>query len=58
MSLDWYSGADHIIAGSDKSSIRKYDISLGRCIARMTVDKINKQDSIVWSVKFLRYNIL
>lgn len=57
ISLDWSGENDQIIAGSDKSSIRKYDAASGRCIAKMTVDKINKEENIVWSVMFLRYLI-
>ncbi len=52
LSMDWFK--DHIIAGSDHSSIKKYDALSGRCLHRMTVERASSNDeTIVWSVKFL-----
>jgi U3 small nucleolar RNA-associated protein 4 len=58
LSLCWDSQANRLIAGSDKSTIRLYDLQTTRCIHRMTVDTLKGEDSIVWAVKALPYDLL
>lgn len=42
--------ADWVVAGCADSSLRKYDTKSGRCLARMTVDKLKGEQTLVWAV--------
>lgn len=42
--------ADWLVAGCADSSLRKYDARSGRCLARMTVDKLRGEQTLVWAV--------
>ncbi|RUS21509.1 hypothetical protein BC937DRAFT_92478, partial [Endogone sp. FLAS-F59071] len=53
LSIAWSSDDKHIVTGSADSSIRKWDVSRGRTINRMTVDKRRKEDTLVWAISVL-----
>lgn len=39
-----------LVSGCADSSLRKWGVSTGRCIGRMTVDKLQGQQTLIWSV--------
>ena len=51
LSLSWFK--DILVAGSDHSTLRKYDSKTGKCVSRMTVDTQNREQTIVWDCKIL-----
>ncbi|KTW25827.1 uncharacterized protein T551_03663 [Pneumocystis jirovecii RU7] len=59
LSLSW-DQTFHIIAGCSDSSIRIWDScsSHGSIIARMSVDKIGKDDTLVWTIEVLKSGVI
>ncbi|RUS34689.1 WD40-repeat-containing domain protein [Jimgerdemannia flammicorona] len=53
LSVAWSPDDKYIVTGSSDSSIRKWDVTQGRSIARMTVEKLRREDTLVWAVSVL-----
>ncbi|ORX63923.1 WD40 repeat-like protein [Basidiobolus meristosporus CBS 931.73] len=54
LSLAWSPDDKVIVTGSADSSIRKWDVKLGRPTSRMTVERFGREDTLVWAVKILK----
>ncbi|KAG0142783.1 hypothetical protein CROQUDRAFT_662108 [Cronartium quercuum f. sp. fusiforme G11] len=39
-----------VVAGCADSSLRKWDVNTGRCVGRMPVDKLQGEQTLVWTV--------
>ncbi|KAF9974306.1 U3 small nucleolar RNA-associated protein [Actinomortierella ambigua] len=53
LSLAWSQDDKFMVTGSANSSIYKWNVEQGRVVARMTVDRVPGEDTLVWSVKYL-----
>lgn len=53
LSIAW--GVDNmtIVSGSSDSTIKVWDVKTGKSIQRMTVDRVKKEETLVWSVAAL-----
>ncbi|KAI8381572.1 quinon protein alcohol dehydrogenase-like superfamily [Radiomyces spectabilis] len=50
LSVAWGPNDEYIVSGGSDSALRKWDVATGRVIQRMTVDKLRKVATLVWSV--------
>jgi U3 small nucleolar RNA-associated protein 4 len=53
LSIAWTSDNSSIVTGSSHSSITMWDVKTGRAKKRMTVDRVKKEDTLVWSIASL-----
>lgn len=53
LSIAWTSDNNGIVTGSSHSTITMWDIKTGRAKKRMTVDRVKKEDTLVWSIASL-----
>lgn len=53
LSIAWSHSDKTIIAGSSDSTIKVWSVKTGKSIQRMTVDRIKKEETLVWSVASL-----
>lgn len=53
LSLAWHPSGEFIITGGADGTIRKYDVTCGRSILRITLERYGSQSTLVWSVKCL-----
>jgi U3 small nucleolar RNA-associated protein 4 len=53
LSITWSTNNKFIIAGSSDSTIKVWDVKTGRSTQRMTVDRVKKEETLVWSVASL-----
>ncbi|KAI9027231.1 WD40-repeat-containing domain protein [Phycomyces nitens] len=54
LSVSWSPEDDFIVSGGSDSSIRIWNVVTGRAVQRMTVNKIKKEHTLVWSVVVLK----
>ena len=53
LSLSWHPSNSQIAIGCSDSTLRIIDVESGHCTLRITLDKMSKAETLVWSVKFL-----
>ncbi|KAF7725831.1 U3 small nucleolar RNA-associated protein [Apophysomyces ossiformis] len=58
LSVAWSPDDDYIVSGGSDSAIRKWDVATGSTIQRMTVDRVRKEPTLVWSVAATRNNTI
>ncbi|KAG0165311.1 U3 small nucleolar RNA-associated protein [Apophysomyces sp. BC1034] len=58
LSVAWSPDDDYIVSGGSDSAIRKWDVTTGSTIQRMTVDRVRKEPTLVWSVAATRNNTI
>lgn len=54
LSVVWSPYDDYIVSGGSDSAIRTWDVSTGQTLQRMTVDRVRKEHTLVWSVAALK----
>ena len=45
----------YLVAGCSDSSIRKWDVTSGRVLERITTDQVRGEKTLVWAVQVLAY---
>jgi U3 small nucleolar RNA-associated protein 4 len=50
LSIAWSPDDSYIVSGGADSSVRKWKVENGRAMQRMTVDRKNKEPTMVWTV--------
>lgn len=58
LSIAWTSDDNSIVTGSSHSNITMWDVKTGRAKKRMTVDRVKKEDTLVWSIASLPNGII
>ncbi|KAI8088913.1 quinon protein alcohol dehydrogenase-like superfamily [Halteromyces radiatus] len=58
LSISWGPDDSYIVTGGSDSSVRKWNVQHGRTTHRMTVDKKNKEATMVWSVVATKHNTI
>ncbi|CAM0136702.1 U3 small nucleolar RNA-associated protein [Umbelopsis sp. WA50703] len=58
LSIAWGVNDMTIVSGSSDSTIKVWDVKNGKSIQRMTVDRVKKEDTLVWSVAALSNGIV
>ena len=53
LSLSWHPSLSLIVAGCSDSTVRILDTETHHCTLRITVEKSEQQDTLVWCVKYL-----
>eukprot|EP00731_Ephydatia_muelleri_P031736 Em0023g243a len=53
LSLAWHPSGEFIVTGGADGTIRKYDVTCGRSVLRITLERYGPQSTLVWSVKCL-----
>ncbi|KAI7865767.1 WD40-repeat-containing domain protein [Spinellus fusiger] len=56
LSVAWSPEDTFIVSGGSDSSLRTWNVATGRATQRMTVNKIKKEHTLVWSVVVLKNN--
>ncbi|OZJ06653.1 hypothetical protein BZG36_00273 [Bifiguratus adelaidae] len=54
LSLSWSHDDKMIVTGASDSSVRRWSVSEGRSLGRMTVDRVRREDTLVWAVTMLK----
>ncbi|CAO3586968.1 unnamed protein product [Absidia cylindrospora] len=58
LSITWGPDDSYIVSGGYDSSVRKWNVETGRTTHRMTVDKKNKEPTMVWTVAATKNNTI
>ncbi|KAJ3367776.1 U3 small nucleolar RNA-associated protein [Allomyces arbusculus] len=51
--LAWHPSGDYLVSGSDKSTLRKWDVKTGTTLDRATLDRIDRHPTVIWAVRVL-----
>lgn len=55
LSVAWSLDDQYIVSGGSDSAIRKWNVTTGSTIQRMTVDRVRKEPTLVWSIAVTKY---
>ena len=51
--MSWHPKGFNIAVGCSDSTVRIIDVESGHCTLRISIDKVGRDDTLVWDVKFL-----